>query len=280
MTLTDALARLGGVRPCAGGYVAQCPAHGDRNASLSIKEGESGKTLFKCFAGCDYRAILDALGGRPRGQMLSPGAPRALDDARRTECAMRIWREARSAVSTLVETYLRSRGITIPVPPSLRFHPSLKHPCGLYLPCMLAGVQTLEGRIVAVHRTFLESDGTGKANVERQKMMLGPCAGGAVRFAKPASAIAIAEGIETALSVAQACPDLAVWATLSTSGMVALQLPDAVREVIICADADPPGEKAATDTAMRLKREGRNVRIAYPPLNRDFNDALREGISA
>lgn len=280
MTFADVISRLESVKPCSGGYVARCPAHGDRNASLSIKEGESGKTLFKCFAGCDYRAILDALGDRPRGQILSHGAPSALDDALRTEYAIRIWREARSAMGTPVEMYLRTRGITISVPPSLRFHPNLKHPSGLYLPAMVAGVQTLEGRVVAVHRTFLKSDGTGKANVERQKMMLGPCAGGAVRFAKAGSIVAIAEGIETALSIALVCPELAVWAALSTSGMVALQLPDTVREVIICADADPAGRRAATDTALRLRHEGRSVRIAQPPMNRDFNDMLREGISA
>jgi hypothetical protein len=280
MTLTDALARLEGARPCAGGYIVRCPVHPDRQPSLSVRESESGKLLLKCFAGCDYRAILDALGGRPQGQILSPPSAPKLDEAHRTEYAVRIWREAHPAAGTPVETYLNSRGITIPVPPSLRFHACLKHPSGAYLPAMVAGVQACEGRVVAVHRTFLERDGSGKAKVEQQKMMLGPCAGGAVRFAKPGSIVAIAEGIETALSISQACPGLAVWAALSTSGMLALQLPDVVREVVVCADADPAGRKAASDMAMRLSREGRSVRIAYPPLNRDFNDMLRQGISA
>jgi putative DNA primase/helicase len=185
---------------------------------------------------------------------------------------MRIWREARPAVGTLVAVYLSARGITLAVPPSVRFHANLKHPSGVYLPAMVAAVQAEDGRMVAIHRTFLKPDGTGKASVERQKMMLGPCAGGAVRFAKPGSIIAIAEGIETALSIALACPELAVWAALSTSGMVALRLPDVVREVIICADADPAGEKAALATAKRLITEGREVRIARPGKAGDFND--------
>ena len=50
-----------------GGYLVQCPAHEDLNPSLSVTE-EGGKVLVKCFAGCSYEAIGDALGlTRPRG---------------------------------------------------------------------------------------------------------------------------------------------------------------------------------------------------------------------
>ena len=34
MTIADVLARLEGVDPCGGGYVARCPDHADLNASL------------------------------------------------------------------------------------------------------------------------------------------------------------------------------------------------------------------------------------------------------
>jgi putative DNA primase/helicase len=278
LTFADALARLEGVRACAGYHVAHCPAHDDRTASLSVREGEGGRLLLKCFAGCPYGAILDALGQpQTRSPGLSAANPRrpALDDAKRTEIARRIWREARPATGTLVDTYLRSRGITMAVPPSLRFHASLKHPSGVLLPAMVAAVQDVDGRIVAIHRTFLKTDGSGKTNVEQQKMMLGPCAGCAVRFAKASETVAIAEGVETALSIAQACPDLAVWAALSASGIRVLRLPDVVREVILCIDADAAGEQAADVAAQRFVREGRHVRIARPASANDFNDVLR-----
>ena len=102
--------------------------------------------------------------------------------------------------------------------------------------------------------------------------MLGPCASGAVRFARPAPAIVIAEGIETALSIAQACPNLAIWAALSTSGMIALRLPEAVRDVILAVDADLAGEQAARKAARRFAREGRNVHVARPVGGKDFNE--------
>ena len=43
-------------------WTAQCPAHDDRHPSLSITEAEDGRVLFNCFAGCDRRDVLAALG--------------------------------------------------------------------------------------------------------------------------------------------------------------------------------------------------------------------------
>ncbi len=44
------------------GYIALCPAHGDRNPSLSLREGRDGRTLVKCFAGCSLDDIISAKG--------------------------------------------------------------------------------------------------------------------------------------------------------------------------------------------------------------------------
>jgi phage/plasmid primase-like uncharacterized protein len=141
---------------------------------------------------------------------------------------------------------------------------------------MVAAVQSVTGQLVAIHRTFLTLDGTKKAPVSASRMMLGPCQGGAVRFAKAAEEIAVGEGIESCLSVAQACPDLAVWAALSTSGLKAVQLPPEATTIVILADADGPGEEAAQAAAERFTREGCKVRIARPPAGCDFNDRLMQ----
>jgi putative DNA primase/helicase len=47
-----------------------------------------------------------------------------------------------------------------------------------------------------------------------------------------------------------------------------------VRDVIVLADGDDPGEAAARDCGLRWKREDRQVRIARPPRGADFNDLL------
>ena len=117
---------------------------------------------------------------------------------------------------------------------------------------------------LAIHRTFLARDGGGKAPVDPAKMMLGPCRGGAVRLAQPDALLMVGEGIETCLAAMQATGNPA-WAALSTSGLRALDLPRDVRDVIVLADGDEPGEAAAQDCARRWKREGRRVRIARPP---------------
>jgi hypothetical protein len=56
-----------------------------------------------------------------------------------------------------------------------------------------------------------------------------------------------------------------------------LDLPCEVRDVIVLADGDDPGEAAARDCASRWQREGRRVRIARPPRGMDFNDLLLRG---
>jgi len=126
---------------------------------------------------------------------------------------------------------------------------------------------------LAIHRTLLARDGAGKAPVDPNKMMLGPCRGGAVRLAEPAEVLMVGEGIETSLAAMQATGHPA-WAALSTSGLRALDLPASVREVIVPADGDEAGEAAARDCARRWVRQGRRVRVARPPRGLDFNDVL------
>lgn len=280
MKLVDVLARLGGLRPCGGGYVALCPSHTDRKASLSIHERENGKLLFRCFAGCSYEAIRDALRGRPSSKALGLGPPATspvpLDDNKRTELALRVWRESRPVAGlTLVERYLRDRGIAIPVPSTIRFHPNLRHPSGIYAPAMVAAVEYIrsENAVIAIHRTWLRDDGSGKVALDPQKAALGPIAGAAVRLAPAGETLALAEGIETALSVLQATA-IPIWATLGTANLSRVELPDCVCEVLIAADSGEPGERAAHEAAARFMREGRRVRIARP-IHGDFNDALQ-----
>jgi hypothetical protein len=62
------LERLENVRQHNGYYMASCPApdhgqlRGDRNPSLSISEGDDGRVLLSCKAGCESRNILTAIG--------------------------------------------------------------------------------------------------------------------------------------------------------------------------------------------------------------------------
>jgi len=60
--LQNVLSRLQGVRKDGRGWKALCPAHNDRKPSLKVDEGEGGKVLVKCFAGCRTEDIVAAIG--------------------------------------------------------------------------------------------------------------------------------------------------------------------------------------------------------------------------
>lgn len=62
MTTHDILSRLQNVRGGHGQWTARCPAHDDRQNSLSVGEGEDGRVLLHCHAGCDIEKIIAALG--------------------------------------------------------------------------------------------------------------------------------------------------------------------------------------------------------------------------
>jgi len=70
--------RLEGIRPSGEGYIARCPAHEDRSPSLSVSVNETGKLLVHCHAGCDQRAVLDAIQATP--QMLHGDEPEQRDE--------------------------------------------------------------------------------------------------------------------------------------------------------------------------------------------------------
>ena len=273
---------------------AKCPAHDDREPSLSIRDGADGEPVFNCFARCDWRDIKDVLrargllperGGNPcphHRRYRPPTAPKPrpvdVDQQQRIEFARRKWHEAIPLTGTPADVYLRERGLEPGPdgwPPSLRYHSNVKHgPTGLYLPAMLGAVAIYPSReVVGLHRTFLRADGRDKAPVSNNKMMLGKCAGGAVRLAAAGPELILSEGIETGLSVQQAT-GLPVWAALPTSGLRAVILPPEVETVVIAADGDEAGEEAAQEAARRFVAEGRQVKIARPPRGLDFNDLL------
>jgi hypothetical protein len=277
---------LGGEVVGSDTIIAPGPNHSRKDRSLSVRFSPTVPCGFltHSFAGDRWQECRDHVSAKlglrrhwkpivrrqlsaakPVGQeaVLGPSAP-----------ALRLWRNGVDPRGTLAERYLVSRGVTLSPLDALRFHKALRHPSGEMWPAMVALVTNgADGTPMAVHRTFLARDGRGKAPDNPQKMMWGPCRGGAVRLANPGETLMVGEGIETCLAAMQASGRPA-WAALSTSGLRALELPKDVGHVIVLADGDEAGEAAAGDCALRLRRQGRRVRIARPPHGMDFNDML------
>ena len=63
MTIETLISRLDGVKETGPGrYLSRCPGHDDRSPSLAIKDGDDGRVLIHCFAGCETEDVLSAIG--------------------------------------------------------------------------------------------------------------------------------------------------------------------------------------------------------------------------
>jgi phage/plasmid primase-like uncharacterized protein len=171
--------------------------------------------------------------------------------------------------------YLYGRGITLSRPESLRSHPRLYHKASnTYHPAMIAAVMNAAGEQVAIHRTWLAADGSDKANVTPNKMSLGPVKGHSVHIGEGRNVLALAEGVETALSFMQLY-GAPTWATLSSANLPNIVIPNEYTEIIIAADHDPVGLAAAEKLRQQLVLQRRKVRILKPKTEgQDFNDVL------
>lgn len=202
-----------------------------------------------------------------------------------------LWDNAKPLAGTPGAAYLKSRGLTLPPPPDLRFAAALPHkPSGNVTPAIVAAVRGPNGRIDGVWRIWIQPDGSGKADFKPPRMGLGACLGNAVHLGPRRERIGVAEGIETALAVRQAIPDLTMWAGLSAPGVRALILANGVRRVLIFPDHDPaqerdgrtfrPGQDAARDLKNRLLKSGRAVTVVMVPIEgEDMNDLLRHELT-
>jgi len=63
MNLETLLSHFDGVRETGyGKYIARCSAHDDRSPSLAVSEGDNGRLLLHCWAGCETENVLSAIG--------------------------------------------------------------------------------------------------------------------------------------------------------------------------------------------------------------------------
>ncbi|MBD3679747.1 MAG: toprim domain-containing protein [Rhodobacteraceae bacterium] len=282
--------------------LALCPAHENtQTPALSLRHGEDGKLLAHCFVGCQFRDVMAALRGAgldpaggdrdtsgawQRPGQARPGGADRIEAARRARVADRVWQEARPLPGTPGETYLRGRGITCPLPATLRYVRNCSHPSGQRLPAMVARIDGTES--FAVHRTYLALGGAGKAEATPAKAMLGVTRGGAVRLSMPRDAtchdtageavpLVVTEGIENGLSLRCGLMDgpAEVWAALSTSGLKSLTLPRVPGHLVIAGDNDPAGRAAVTALSHRATGLGWRVSHLTPPEGQDWNEVLQ-----
>lgn len=221
------------------------------------------------------------------------------DAEKKASGAFAWWLKARpSILDTPADRYLMTRGIDLRAlkhkPGSLRFMADAEHaPSRSFWPAMFALMtsSTTEAG-VAVHRTFLARDGSGKAPVDPARMIWPSFKGAAIRLTPgetnmtPREAakhglvdtLAICEGVEDGLSLALACPELRIWAAGTLGNIETITVPQCAGDVIVMADNDwgkPQAERALKRALQSLASQGVKVRVARSPIGKDVNDALR-----
>jgi putative DNA primase/helicase len=274
------LAEAFGLRRNRRGWTGNCPSCGYAG-TFTINQRE-GRALWWCASCQDRDGLLAAVRSVASGDYSAPAtAPAAAskDDAARTRAALAIWAEAIAINGTIAETYLAARGLAGTNSPALRYHPSLRHPNETAsLPALVALVVSTEtGEPMAIHRTYLRRDGTGKASVEPAKASKGPIRGGAIMLHRPVAGarLVIGEGIETSLSAGRMIGAPA-WAAIAAGNMKWIVPPAEPSEIILAADPDPPGQVEAWAAADAWQAHGRRVRVATPETTgQDFNDLWR-----
>jgi hypothetical protein len=256
-----------------GSYLTRCPVpshgkgRGDHSPSLSLRDGDHD-LLVHCFAGCDPLDILDAIFDVIRdkgGEVDQPSAAPAPEDSdkykrQQHEKARWLWRQRRPIAGTIAERYLREvRGITCALPATLGFLPARKSE---HHPAMIAAFALADETprpVVAVHLTLLKPDGSGKAEIEKPKIMVGSPKGLPIVVALPNDllGLAICEGIEDALTAHQ-LTGLGAWAAGAAGFMGALgaAVPDYIEAVTIFAHADKAGQDGASELATALGQRG------------------------
>jgi hypothetical protein len=197
-----------------------------------------------------------------------------------TQSAGRLFAVSQPIEGTIVQAYLRARGITcLHDASSLRFHPRcyFRPDCGSVAetwPAMIAAVTDLSARITGVHRTWLDPAGQSKAPVDTPRRAMGHLLGNAVRFGAAQDVAAAGEGIETMLALRMSLPTMSMMAALSAAHLAAILFPATLRRLYIARDKDPAGDCAVQRLTERAQEVGIEAVILSPWLG-DFNEDLR-----
>ncbi|QFI69489.1 DUF7146 domain-containing protein [Sinorhizobium alkalisoli] len=200
------------------------------------------------------------------------------------ERARRLLRMTQPLAGTLADSYLRQRAVLRgSLHPALRFHPScyyrdLVTGWTASFPALIAAVTDGFGAVTAVHRTYLDLDGVGKAKVDTPRRALGDLLGNAVRFHFPGNApvpvMAAGEGIESILSLSHVMPGMPMVSALTANHLTAFRLPAGCLRLYIAADADAAGRHGIEGLSRRAQALGILPLVLAPELG-DFNEDLR-----
>lgn len=269
----DLLAQWGRIDRLAGGFKACCPAHEDRNPSLSVKPGDV-RLMLHCFAGCPEDAVLQALGISTQQLFYKQWEPRA---------------DAYPSSSTR-----RPRPIVKPAPakPARAYKtlvmPQLGKPVATYAYCgldqqivyLVGRYETSEGKSF---RQFVPAGGgawyrrgpeaSAKVLYRLPELRSGVEAGQLVVLVEGEKDAdnGTALGLDGVVFTSAAGGAKAPWQPQYTEQLTGARL------VLMVADADEPGRVYAATVRAALNEAGVPVRVVESTRGKDLSDHLEAG---
>jgi len=259
------------------------------------KEGRGTFICSHCGSGDGFRLLQRVLGmsfsqaakevDRIVGTVpAGPIAPQRTE-ASKIHALTKVWTDSRPVErGDPVWLYLHRRVGIETVPADIRLHPGLRYTdedgqdLGRF-PAMIARIRYPDGAGVSIHRTYLTDHGTKASVPQPKKIMAGkPLNSAAVRLSGICPALGIAEGIETALAVANRFR-VPTWAATNAVLLESWAPPPGVERVLVAGDNDSSftGQAAAYALARRLIREGFAVEVHIPPaVDTDWCDEQQE----
>ena len=232
-------------------------------------------SLVQWLDNCTFTEAIETLAGESTERPPIKPQERVADpdeyERRQAARAQWLWLQRCPIAGSPAERYLRERRYAGPPPATLGFMPPSKPE---HHPAMIAafgipdepepGIIGAPRGVSAMHLTLLKPDGSGKADVDKTKLIIGRPLDRPIVLAPPNDllGLAICEGIEDALSVYEAT-GLGAWAAGSAGFMPALAdaVPPYIECVTIFAHNDQSGHHGATELAAMLVARGIEVLI-------------------
>jgi putative DNA primase/helicase len=272
MTAAEAISNaLDGKPKSGGGYMACCPAHDDRNPSLSIDDGDNGRPLVNCLAGCAQSAVIDALKQRgawpDNDRTLSPEERQGFKEAAEKTKAERIAKDKakhEDATKKAVKIYENAKGDPAQHPyaikKSLPFGDLVKRgawPQKGWGDALLFPIYSNNGTLTSIQAINADGDKDFLAG-GRIKGCFYPIG----KISGATGLVVIGEGVATVAAVfhVMGCPGVAAMSSVNLEPVAReIRQLAPLAEIIIIADDDQkpgghnPGKEAAMDAAHTIK---------------------------
>ena len=256
-----------------------CPACGGDDRFWVSERGFFCRHCAPSAGAAGFRAILEAAGWTGERTEYRPPAPPKPQGSKTYKYARRLLAESKPIAGTPAEAYLNSRDLGESAGnPAFRYHHDVRTRGGGRHPALLAAIRpAFDGIATGCQAVLLDQEGRKADDVDGgPKRTFGMASGGAIWLGeKMQDVVVIAEGVENALSAAllfgREADNAHPVAAIGTAGLAKWRKPDWCQRVVIAADMDGPGTRAAFALEKRLQ-----VRCDIRWMLGDANDELRK----